>query len=688
MIRNAFAAFLLAAAAPALAQPAPDAPDPNFTARDMFDLEIAADPQISPDGRRIAYVRRSGDIMHDTFRPTIWLVDAGSGEQRPLVAGPGAHSQPRWSPDGDRLAYVSTDGEGAAQLFVRWMDSGEAVRITDLPNTPGNIAWSPDGRWLAFTRLVPDEGEKLGELPPPPEGAEWADGLEIYTRLAYRTDSGGYLSPGVRQIFTVPADGGAPRQLTWGDHDHNGPLSWTPDGRRILFSANMSENWEEEQYESEIYALDAQSGATSRLTDREGPDASPQVSPDGRHVAYLGFDDMRRGNQNVLLYVMGPDGSGSRALTRSLDRSIDAIEWAGNSRAIYAQYDDRGETYVARVDLDGNIRTVAGGITGGGLDRPYTGGSFSASNGGRLAITSGPPTSPADVFLVDGNSRRQLTRLNEDLLAANRMGEVRRIEVASSHDGRPIEAWLTLPPNHVEGQRHPLILEIHGGPFAAYGPHFSTDNQLYAAAGYVVVSANPRGSTSYGEEFANLIDRAYPGNDYDDLMSVVDGVIAQGLAEPDELFVTGGSGGGVLTSWIVGMTDRFRAAATQKPVINWVSQTLTSDIAAFVPRYWFDALPWEDHETYWARSPLSLVGNVTTPTLVVVGEDDFRTPSSEAEQYYTALRLEGVPTAFVKVPEASHGTIAGRPSHSAAKAAAIIAWFDRYRENPWTPPAE
>lgn len=688
MIRSTFAFLLLAVAAPALAQPAPDAPDPTFTARDLFDLEVASDPQISPDGRRVAYVRRSGDIMNDTFRPTIWLVDAGTGEQMPLVAGPGSHSQPRWSPNGERLAYVSTDGEGAAQLHVRWMGSGESVRITNLPNTPSDIEWSPDGRWLAFTRLVRDEAEKLGELPPPPEGAEWAEGLEIYTRLAYRTDGGGYLSPGVNQIFTVPADGGAPRQLTFGDHDHNGPLSWSPDGRRILFSANTSENWEEQQYESEIYSLDAQTGATTQLTNREGPDASPKLSPDGRRIAYLGFDDRRLGNQNTLLYVMNADGSGSRSLTQGLDRSIDAIRWAGNSRSIYAQYDDRGETYVARVGLDGDIGTVAEGITGGGLDRPYTGGSFSASDGGRLAITGGRPTSPADVFIVEGNSRRQLTRLNEDVLAANRMGEVRRIEVASSHDGRPIEAWITLPPNHVEDQRHPLILEIHGGPFAAYGPHFSTDNQLYAAAGYVVVSANPRGSTSYGEEFANLIDRAYPGNDYDDLMSVVDGVIAEGLANPDELFVTGGSGGGVLTSWIVGMTDRFRAAATQKPVINWVSETLTSDIAAFVPRYWFDALPWEDPDAYWARSPLSLVGNVTTPTLVVVGADDFRTPSSEAEQYYTALRLAGVPTAFVKVPGASHGGIAARPSQSAAKAAAILAWFERYRENPWVPPVE
>jgi dipeptidyl aminopeptidase/acylaminoacyl peptidase len=257
---------------------------------------------------------------------------------------------------------------------------------------------------------------------------------------------------------------------------------------------------------------------------------------------------------------------------------------------------------------------------------------------------------------------------------------VRPIETASSFDGRPVQAWLTLPPGHAEGQRHPLILEIHGGPFAAYGPHFSTDNQLYAAAGYAVLSVNPRGSTSYGAEFANLIHHAYPGNDYDDLISAVDAAIAQGVVDPEQLYVTGGSGGGVLTAWIIGKTNRFRAAAVQKPVIDWSSFALTADNPAYFSRYWFGAYPWEDPEAFWRRSPLSLVGNVQTPTLVVVGSEDYRTPVSESEQYYTALQLRDVPTALVKVPGASHGGIAARPSQSGAKAAAILAWFERYRD--------
>ena len=671
-------AFLILAIAPGQAAP-PTGPERGFTARDLFSLEVASDPEISPDGRWVAYVRRSGDIMIDRFRPSIWLIDTRTGQQMPLVAGTGTHTQPRWSPNGDRLAYISTAEGDAPQLFVRWMATGEAVRITGLPDSPGSIAWSPDGRQIAYSMFVPDEGMKLGAPQEAPDGAEWADPLEIITAVTYRYDGAGYLQPGYEQLFMVSADGGAPRQLSYGPFNNGGPLSWTPDGRTLIFSGNRSEDWEREGLNTEVYALDIVDNQIRALTDRDGPDDSPAVSPDGRLIAFTGFDDQRRSYENAILYVMDAEGGNRRALTAALDRSVESPVWAADGRSIYVSYDDRGETRVARVGLDGSIRTVADGLSGSELDRPYTGGSFSVARDGSLAFTGGSATRPSDVILTRGGARRQLTRLNAELLDNKRMGEVRRIELASSFDSRPVEAWLTLPPSHAEGQRHPLILEIHGGPFAAYGPHFSTDNQLYAAAGYAVLSVNPRGSTSYGAEFANLIHHAYPGNDYDDLMSAVDAAIAQGFADSERLFVTGGSGGGVLTAWIVGRTQRFRAAATQKPVIDWSSFALTADGPAFFSRYWFGAYPWENPEGYWQRSPLSLVGNVQTPTLVVVGSEDYRTPVSEAEQYYTALQLRGVPTALVKVPGASHGGIAARPSQSGAKASAILAWFERYR---------
>ena len=673
------AAMLLAFASPA-ALMAQTAPDTRLTGQDLFALEVAADPQIAPDGSRIAFVRRGNDIMADKTVASIWLVDAGTGELTPVAAGPGSHSQPRWSPDGKRLAYVSTAEGGAPQLYVRWMASGEAVRITGLPQSPGNIAWSPDGRQIAYTMFVPAEGPKLGKAPDKPEGATWAAPLETFDLLSYRADGAGYIKSGFDKIFVVPATGGAPRQLSFGEYHDGGGLTWSRDGQTLLFSGNRSPDWESDPVDAEIYALDIASGAISALTDRDGPDASPVVSPDGSKIAYIGFDDQLLGYHNAQAYVMNRDGSGKRAVAPALDRSIDTLVWAPDGQALIAQYDDHGETLVARIGMDGSVREIVRGLTGPALDRPYSGGSFSVAKNGAIAYSGGDASRPADVMLASGGKTRALTRFNQSLMASKRMGEVRKMTTASTFDGREIEGWLTLPPGHVPGTRVPLVLEIHGGPFAAYGPHFSTDNQLYAASGYAVLSVNPRGSTSYGSEFANLIHHAYPGNDYDDLIAMVDKAIADGVADPEQLFVTGGSGGGVLTSWIVGKTDRFKAAATQKPVINWTSQALTADGPAFFAKYWFGKMPWEDQASYWARSPLSLVANVKTPTLVVVGSEDYRTPVSESEQYYTALKLVGVPTALVKVPGASHGSIAARPSQSAAKASAIIAWFERYRK--------
>lgn len=675
----AMASVPLVPAVAAEQQSSVSGPERSFKPDDLFKLQGVTDPQISPDGSTIVYVRSSADIMTDKVEPSLWLVDVSTGEQRPLVAGPGAHMAPRWSPDGKRIAYVSSDGSSSPQLYVLWLASGASVNVTDLPDSPGALAWSPDGRQIAYTMRVPGEGTKLGSQPEGrPEGAQWAEPLQVIDRVTYRFDGAGYFEPGFDHIFVVSADGGAPRQVTFDKFDDGGPLSWTADGKRIVFSANRHEDWERDINNSEVYSVDVASGAIRALTTRQGPDGGAIVSPDGKHIAYVGYDDVNRSYENSDLYVMNADGSGVRLLTPKLDRSIDAVEWAGNN-GLYVQYDDEAQTRVARVGLDGSIKPVVSGLTPGGhYDRPYTGGSFSVSKGGRIAYTAGTTSHPADLWVSNGGTGRKLTDLNATWMADKAMAPVRKLAVTAP-DGRPIDAWLVTPPGLQPGQRAPLILEIHGGPNTAYAPVFATDYQLYAAHGYAVLYTNPRGSTSYGEEFANLIDRAYPGTDYDDLMASVDAAIADGVADPNNLFVTGGSGGGVLTAWIVGKTDRFKAAATQKPVINWISEALTMDSTPFTSRYWFDKKPWEDPMSYWNRSPLSLVGNVKTPTLVVVGSDDYRTPVSESEQYYAALQIRGVPTAMVKVPGASHGGIAARPSQSAAKVSAILAWFDKYR---------
>lgn len=668
----ALAALTLVSAA---AAQAPTERPTTFRPADVFNLEYANDPQISPDGRRVAYVRVSGDIMTDRFRRAIWLVNADGTQHRPLVQGPGNYASPVWSPRGDAIAYLATE-ERRAELRLYYPDTAQSATLARLPAGANNLTWSPDGRFLAFQMFVVEQPPQPAALPRKPEGAEWAPPARVIDGVVYRFDGQGYLPSGFTQIFVVPADGGTPRQLTFQQRNHNGRLSWSPDGETLLFSANAEDNWEFEPIESAVYALDIDTLDLRRLTDRRGGEDAPTLSPNGRRLAYVGFDDREQGYQVTQLYVADADGSNARAVTESLDRDVQNPQWAGNS-TIYFLYDDHGATKLARVDLNsGRVTTVLEGVGGTDLGRPYTSGAFSVNDQGRFAATITNPRRPGDVIAGGAGRARELTNLNADLFAGRTIPDAEHIVARSSADGREIDAWVVRPPNFDPAQRYPLLLEIHGGPFAAYGPVFSAEVQLFAAAGYIVVYANPRGSTSYGGEFGNLIHHAYPSQDFDDLMSVVDEVVRREPVDPDKLFVTGGSGGGVLTAWIVGSTDRFAAAMVQKPVINWTSFVLTADLYPYFARYWFGEMPWHEgaQARYWARSPLSRVGNVTTPTAVMVGEEDYRTPVSEAQQYYQALRLRRVPTRLILVPGSPHD-IAQRPTGMIAKVTNTIAWF-------------
>ena len=647
---------------------------------DVFQLEYADDVQISPDGSRIAYVRVSHDIMTDRARRNLWIVNSDGTNNRPLLSGIRSFSSPRWSPDGMRIAYVSA-AEGSPQLYVRWMDSGQTALLTNLTEPPDAITWSPDGKFLAFTQLVPANKPPLATPPPKPEGAAWAPPVKVIDTVTYRADGAGYLESGFDHVFIVSAEGGTARQITEGDFYDGGPLSFTPDGKRLVFSANRGPDWERDPQNSEVFSVDIATQKLTALTNRQGPDNSPVVSPDGRKIAYLGFDDKLQSYQVTHLYVMDIDGSNARAVTADFDRDVENPRWSADSRGVFFSYDERGVKKLGTTTLDGKIRTLAEGLGGTDLGRPYTSGGYSVARNGRLAFAHNTPLRPADVgTAASGSPARVITTLNDDLLANKTLGAVRELNWKSSKDQRDIQGWVIYPPDFDAAKKYPLILEIHGGPFAAYGPNYATELQLYAAAGYIVLYANPRGSTSYGAEFGNLIHHAYPGDDYDDLMSGVDALIAQGQVDASNLFVTGGSGGGVLTAWIVGKTDRFRAAVVAKPVINWSSFVLTSDASNFFYKYWFGAQPWEEPQEYWRRSPLSLVGHVKTPTMLITGEADYRTPIEESEQYYQALKLRRVDTLMVRIPEASHGGMVARPSNLIAKVDNILAWFGKYRQ--------
>ncbi|AWL12082.1 Protein TolB [Saliniradius amylolyticus] len=642
---------------------------------DVFELEYASDLTIADNGDTVYFVRHFMDIQSDRKLGNVWQV-GNNGQLLPLTDGYHNVYGLSLSPDNNRLAYVSTES-GKPQIHMLWLDSGKQARMTNLSSAPSNLTWSPDGNQLAFQMFVKQPEPAPVSLPGKPEGADWAEPAQFIDKVYYRFDGGGYTKDGFRQIFVLDADGGTPRQITDTDYDHQGVMSWGADGKALYFSANEQPADAMDPLDSEVFRLNVTSGEATMLTDRKGPDGSPRVSPDGEKLAYIGYDDKGTNYENARVYISDLNGDNRRVLTGDLDRSIEQAVWDSTGEGLYLKYDDQGKTKVVYQPLEGERKLITDKLGGQSYGRPYTGAEFAVADDGTLAFTYSNPQRPADVAVVEQGETRVLTSLNDDALGHKSLAKIEEIWFKSSADGRDIQGWIAYPPGFDKDKNYPLLLEIHGGPVANYGPHFSSEVQLFAAAGYVVLYVNPRGSDSYGKEFAQTIHHNYPSADYDDLMSGVDAVIDKGFIDKDQLYVTGGSGGGVLTAWIVGHTDRFRAAVVAKPVINWYSFVLTADFYPFFYKYWFADKPWENPEHYMKRSPISYVGNVTTPTMLLTGDADYRTPISETEQYYQALKLEGVDTAMVRIPGASHG-IYQRPSQLMAKVEYILWWFDKH----------
>ena len=649
-----------------------------FANEDVFDIEYASDVQISPDAATVAYVRYSMSIMRDRREGRLWLVNADGSKHRKLTSTDQSESSPRWSPDGTRIAFVSGSAEGS-EIYVYWVETGQVARLTQLERSPGGIAWSPDGNQIAFTMLVPEARSVLAAMPARPAGAEWADPPIVETRVRHEADGSGVIEPGFRHIFVIPADGGSPRQITEGDFQHGAPV-WNIDGQAILFSANRRLGWEWELSQNDIFRVSLEDGVTRALTSREGPDGGQVISPDGANIAYTGFEDRVRTYQTSDLHFMGADGSDKRTLLEGLDRSVTGLSWANDGSGVYFSYDDEGITKVGFTTLTGDWRVVAEHLGGTSASRAYGGGNYSVANDGTVAFTYTRSNDPSEVALMTSDGQQvTITDLNGDLKGRTQLAKAEMFWTESSHDGRPVQSWVLHPPNFDPNREYPLLLEIHGGPVSNYGDRFAAEFQLYAAAGFVVVYSNPRGSTSYGEEFGDLLYHNYPGNDYDDLISAVDAVIEEGYIDEQQLYVTGGSAGGIMTAWIVGHTDRFRAAVATKPVVNWISKTLVADNYNGYMYRRYPGTPWENQEVYWDFSPLSVVGNIETPTMVMVGTADLRTPLSEAKQLYHALKLRRIDTALVKIPGAFHN-ISNRPSQLIAKVINTIAWFDRYKD--------
>jgi len=649
----------------------------NLELLDIFNMEFVSDPQISPDGSKIIYVRNFKDVMTDRNLSNLWMINFDGSNNRPLTTGNQNDFNPRWSHDAKKIIFKSNMSDDKMKLYLMWLDTKEKVALTNTAKAPGQITWSYDDAYLAFNMFVPKKRKSIINMPTKPDGAKWNTPPIYIDDMNYRGDGQGYLEGGNMQLFTLPVNGGTPKQVTFTDSDHGAPI-WSKNNQALYYSANYHKDEEFKPLDNEIYQVSLKSGEVKTLTKRYGPDNNPTLSPDGSKIAYTGFDDRHQGYQITDLYVMNKDGSNSKLISENLDRDVQNITWNSNGKGLYFQYDEKGDTKLAHITLSGEVSIIAEELGGLSLGRPYNAASYTVSSNNKFAYTLGGTTHPADLGVTDSKNKKKLTALNDDLFSSKNLGNVEEIWWESSFDQRKIQGWVVTPPNFDSAKKYPMILEIHGGPFASYGSVYSAEIQAFAAAGYVVLYSNPRGSTSYGEEFGNLIHHDYPNHDYDDLMSGVDALLEKGYVDKENLFVTGGSGGGCLSAWIVGKTDRFNAAVVAKPVINWYSFVLYADGVQFFSKYWFPNKPWEDPSNYLKRSPLTYVGNVTTPTMLLTGEEDFRTPIAESEQFYAALKLENVETALVRIPGASHG-IANKPSNLIAKLASILAWFDKYK---------
>ena len=653
-----------------------------FDAMDVFELEWASDPRVSPDGQSIVYVRRSFEIMSDTGRADLWEVSVDGDFHRPLSTGSGRSTSPRWSPDGSKLAFLSRD-TGSSQIHVRWMKTQQTTVISNLKQSPSDLAWSPDGKWLAFTMDVKKKTKPIAKRRTAPEGARWAEAPVTVTTTRYQYDGRGIVDPAHRHVFVIPADGGVARQLTEGDFNHFGRLAWTLDSKEIFFSADRSEDWELRSDEANIYAVALTNGRLRQVTDSPGAERNPVMAPSGKTLAFsyevrrpLAFTPNR-------IALLDLQSQGMTILTDKLDGDANNILWAEDSKSLYFSFDERGMRHIRNITRSKVVTTVADDVGGTTIGRPYLSGGFHRANG-VTAFTQGRQHRPSDVAIVKNRRLEVVTALNDDLLDYRALGKVTEVTYQSSFDGQEIQGWYVTPPDFDPTKKYPLILEIHGGPHLAYGPHFSAELQLMAAAGYVVFYNNYRGSLSYGEDFALLLQYKYSSvEDFADHMSGIDALIEKGFVDKDNLFIAGGSAGGIATAYAVGLTDRFNAAVAAKPVINWISKTLTADSMVGQIYHQFPGPPWEHFEHYWKRSPLSLVGSVVTPTLLLTGEEDRRTPMSETEQFYQALRLRGVDSAMVRLPGASHG-IASKPSRLITKVDHILAWFERYKDRQST----
>ncbi|MEO8041246.1 MAG: S9 family peptidase [Acidobacteriota bacterium] len=670
----------------------------NITEIDLFDFAWIGDPQVSPDGSTVVFVKVTVNSAKVNYDTSLWTVPTnGSEEPRRLTSGT-RDSTPRWSPDGKFLAFVrSTEAPGSfSQIYLLPMTGGEAFQLTNVARGAGGPVWSPDARWITFgssTNL-----EDIAKQGKPATPGERESDVRVITRAVYRADAGGYLDatrPGHLWVIGVPSgpeDKPSARQLTSGQFSE-GNYVWAKDNSKIYFTTDRDPEPYYSNPKTEFYSVPAEGGQSVLLTKVDMGVGSMSLSPDGKRFAFnasIVHDPVKSYSQSDLWVMDVAENAKPKNLTANFDFDIGAgltgdqaapragggspPIWTTDGRALIERYTKEGRANLASFDADsGKLSAITKG------DQAVM--NFRATGDGkRLVYSLSTPTRITDLFVSgrDGANARQLTRINDGLFSKLNLTEPEEIWY-TSFDGKRVHTWVQKPPDFDPKKKYPLILNIHGGPHAAYGYVFDHEFQWMAAKGYVVVYPNPRGSTSYGQEFGNIIQHNYPGDDHQDLMLAVDEVIKRGYIDEKKLGITGGSGGGVLTNWAVTKTDRFAAAVSQRDISDWSAWWYAADFTQFQPS-WFKGSPFEDREGFRNRSAITFVDKIKTPMMFILGEADYRTPpGAGGEEIFRALKYRKIPTVMVRFPNEGHDlSRSGQPWHRIERLQHIVGWFDKW----------
>jgi dipeptidyl aminopeptidase/acylaminoacyl peptidase len=667
---------------------------------DIFSFQWIANPRISPDGSRVVYVHVTVNSKHDGYDTALWMIPSSGGAARQLTSGP-RDSSPQWSPDGRMLAFArATEKDGKpqpAQIYLLVMEGGEARPLTDLPKGASGPIWSLDGRTIAFSSTtIPADFDKDKK-----KDSEEKSDVRVITKAVYRMNGAGYLEPDrPNHIWTVevpkaPGEVQKAKQITLGEFNE-GDFVWSRDGSEIYFTSRRVAEPYYETPHTDLYVVKAGGGDITKIAGLNGAIGQMALSPDGTRMAFAGSIDIgkdgveRSYSQPDLFITSLQPGSTPKNLTANYDYDIaggiggdqapprgsapSKPFWSKDGRYIFIVAAEEGRANLKRIDAEtGKVEPLT---TGDHDVFAYN----ATPDGSTAAVLVSTPTNTGDLYVVDAASQdmRRLTKINDELFSRLNLPEPAMIWY-KSFDGKRIQAWVQRPPDFQEGKKYPLILNIHGGPHAAYGYTFDHEIQWMAAKGYVVLYPNPRGSTTYGQDFGNVIQYHYPGDDFNDLMAGVDDLIARGWVDPEKLGVTGGSGGGLLTNWVIGHTQRFKAAVAQRDIADWSDFWYTADFTLFTPM-WFRGTPWEQEADFKQRSPITYITKITTPLMLIEGEADYRTPpAAGGEQMFRALKYRKIPTVMVRFPGESHElSRSGVPKHRVERLQHIVAWFDKY----------